>query len=373
MNRDCIEPVFDFRHAAPGSTDTGTVSLRIYRNGRQQFLSTGVRVRRCEWSPVRWVIGREDAAELNDRIRLSIEEAKSSSRKVRPLRQSSAPFLEWVAEEIGKMNYAPDTLYRHRLMLRELEEYGKIRTFRDVTPQKIMDYLHHVAQRTHPIVVDGTVKVRPIKQVSIYAYYRRLQKWVHMAMAQDLLPGNALAGLKIPRGEYAQREHLTKAELERWLSSDLVYPHLIQVRDLFAMQCATGLAYVDLMEADFSRLEKSGGFYTLSGVRHKTHKPYYAVMLPFGREILKRYKGKLPKITNQSYNYYLKQVALICGIRKRVTTHVGRHTYACLCLQAGVRIEAVQRTLGHADVRTTQIYAKLVDQDVLAAFEKAKL
>jgi site-specific recombinase XerD len=79
----------------------------------------------------------------------------------------------------------------------------------------------------------------------------------------------------------------------------------------------------------------------------------------------------MPSITK--YNYYLKQVAGYAGVKKNVTSHVGRHTYACLCLAAGVRIEAVQRTLGHTDIRTTQIYAKLVDQDVVNAFANAKL
>ena len=66
-------------------------------------------------------------------------------------------------------------------------------------------------------------------------------------------------------------------------------------------------------------------------------------------------------------------MAAYAHIHKKISSHVGRHTYACLCLAAGVRIEAVQRTLGHTDIKTTQIYARLVDQDVLAAFAGAKL
>ena len=86
-----------------------------------------------------------------------------------------------------------------------------------------------------------------------------------------------------------------------------------------------------------------------------------------------------------SYDNYRKIASVVDGfkpsgrkimytvLKKNVTSHVGRHTYACLCLAAGVRIEAVQRTLGHTDIRTTQIYAKLVDQDVDNAFANAKL
>ena len=368
-----IEPVYDFRRKVKNDTDLGTVSIRIYSNSRQQYLSTGVRIRRTEWSPTQWVIRRKDATKLNERIRQSIKEAQSACGRVCPLRQSSAPFLDWMSDEIDKLTLTPDTIYRHKLMLQELESYGKIRTFRDVTAEKITEYLHFIAQRKTARVVDDAIVTQPIKQVSIYAYYRRLSKWIRLAMSQDLLPFNALAGLKVPRGEYAQREHLTRSELKKWLACKPVYAPLVRARDLFAMQCATGLAFVDLMEADFTRLEKSGKFYTLSGRRHKTGKAYFSVMLPFGKEVLDRYDGQLPKLSNQRYNYYLKQVAGMCGLTKRITTHVGRHTYACLCLSAGVRMEAVQRTLGHADIKTTQIYAQLVDSDVVASFEKAEL
>ena len=369
MSTKKIEPIYDFRRAVKSADDLGTVSIRIYRDGRQQYLSTGVRIRRTEWSARQWVIRRKDADELNERIRRCMETAQGSPKRVKSVRTpSSAPFLDWMSMEIDKMTLKPDTIYRHKLMLRELEEWGQIRTFRDVNAQKISEYLHFLSQRMRPLVVNGESIQQPIKQVSVYAYYRKLSKWVHLAQAQDLVPGNALAGLKVPRGEYAKRERLTKEELQRWLAFKPAYSSLAHVRDLFAMQCATGLAFVDLMETDFSKLEKNGDFYTLSGRRHKTGRAYFSVMLPFGKEVLDRNNGKMPQMTNQKYNYYLKQVAAMCGIEKKVTTHVGRHTYACLCLSAGVRMEAVQRTLGHADIRTTQIYAELVDQDVVAAF-----
>jgi site-specific recombinase XerD len=367
-----VAVIFDFRKKAPNANDAGTVSIRIFKNGRLQILSTGVRCRRCEWSDKRWVIKREDAADLNKRIQEAYDEAlRSNGEKLHTLKSGNAPFLDWMAKEIEKLRLRNDTIYRHKLLLSELEAYGKIKTFSDVNPTKLADLMNHVAKRTRPVISNGRVVGRPISQTSVYTYWRKLARWVHLAQSRNLVAANALMGVKIPRGEYKQREHLTMEEINLWIAAEVDKPHLLLVKDMFIVQAGTGLSYVDLLETDFSRIEKRGEFYTLTGVRHKTNKPFFIVILPFALDAIKRLGNTMPSITK--YNYYLKQVAGYAGVKKNVTSHVGRHTYACLCLAAGVRIEAVQRTLGHTDIRTTQIYAKLVDQDVVNAFANAKL
>ena len=371
--KDTCIPIFDFRNEARAADDLGTVSLRIYRNGKRQFLSTGVRVRRREWSDSRWVVGRPDAAELNARIREAMAEVdRAAGCPIHSVRPADAPFLDWVSAQIDLLPYAPDTIHRHRQMLSELEAFGRIRHFRDVNARNLAAFFQFISQRTVTKAVDGRLVTQPISQTSVYTYHRRLSKWIRLAIAQDLVAHNALSGFKVPRGEYAQREHLTRSEMDAWLEVTLPYPYLIRARDLFAIQCGTGLSYVDMMQTDFSRMEKSGDFWVLTGTRQKTGKPYFIVVLPFAADVLSRYGCQLPTITNQKYNNYLKQVAACAGIHKKISSHVGRHTYACLCLSAGVRIEAVQRTLGHSDIRTTQVYARLVDQDVLRAFGDAK-
>lgn len=365
--------IFDFRKKVQSPSDLGTVSIRTYVNGKRQFLSTGVRVRSAEWSDRRWVIGRPDASDLNARIRAAIEEVDlSAGTPVHSVRKTAAPFLDWVAEQVALLDPKSTATKRHMMVLRELESWGQIRAWREVNARNISAFLTHLSRRTVNVVVDGRLVARPILQTAVYSYYRSLAKWVHLAQAHDLVSANALRALKVPRGESAQREHLTRAEVEQWLAAEPPYAYLVKARDLFAVQCGTGLAYVDLMEVDFSRVEQAGEFYTLSGVRHKTGKSFFLVLLPFAKEVLDRYGGQLPRLSNQKYNDYLKQVAAYAGIRKRISSHVGRHTYACICLSAGVRIEAVQRTLGHTDIKTTQIYARLVDQDVLAAFSASR-
>ena len=369
-----ISAIFDFRNKAPRPSDVGTVSIRVYNNKKQQFLSTGVRCRRSEWSDSRWVVNRKDAVELNTKIKAAYDEAVAAAgSSLHSLRHGSAPFLDWLAVEIGRARLAPGTIKHHRHLHSELEEWGRIKTFRDVNRRNIAAFLDHLASHTTTVAVNGRLVQQPISQVTICSTYRRLAKWIHLAQAQDLVPANALTGMKVSRGQSQQREHLTQAEMDKWMACELPYAHLVRARDLFTVQAGTGLAYGDLMTMDFSRIEQVGEFFTLTGRRQKTGKSFYIVILPWAKEVIDYYDGQLPRISNQKYNAALKQVAAYAHIHKKISSHVGRHTYACLCLAAGVRIEAVQRTLGHTDIKTTQIYARLVDQDVLAAFAGAKL
>lgn len=91
-------------------------------------------------------------------------------------------------------------------------------------------------------------------------------------------------------------------------------------------------------------------------------------------EIAQRYKDHpycveynklLPVNSNQRFNSYLKEIADLCGINKKITTHIARHTFATtVTLANGVPIETVSSMLGHSSIRTTQIYAKVVEEKV---------
>jgi integrase len=181
------------------------------------------------------------------------------------------------------------------------------------------------------------------------------------------------AGISVDRGEEPEREHLTDAEIAAWLNTKQTMPCLEAVRLRFIVQMGTGLSFSDLMEKDFTSCENFNGQTVLVDKRLKTKQGFFSVILPFAVEVLKKWDWKIPAISNVDYNRYLDKVAINCGIRKHITSHVARHTYACYCLRHGVRIEAVKRALGHKKLETTQIYARLADMDVLEAFKKSDI
>ena len=112
-------------------------------------------------------------------------------------------------------------------------------------------------------------------------------------------------------------------------------------------------------------LERNGVEY-VQGRRKKTNVEYTAIVLPKGIEIWNRYNGKLPLLSNQKYNAYLKELADICGINKVITTHTARKSYASVLYQKGVSIGVIAKMLGHTSEKTTQrTYAFLTEDNVL--------
>ncbi|MGB3619109.1 MAG: site-specific integrase [Catalinimonas sp.] len=169
-------------------------------------------------------------------------------------------------------------------------------------------------------------------------------------------------------------EALTREEVERIRAFDFP-PRLDRVRDAFLFQCATGLAYAELHQVTPDRITAAGTRHWLTVIRGKTDTPYAVPLMSEARAVLDKYAGRLPVLSNKSYNQYLKEVAAFCGIRTHLTTHVARRTAATLWLNAGVPLTTVSRLLGHASTRTTQRhYARLLDETIAAdleAYEKA--
>lgn len=146
---------------------------------------------------------------------------------------------------------------------------------------------------------------------------------------------------------------------------------LDKVRDLFLFQCFTGLSYSDManLRSDDFCVNKSGQIY-IKKTRIKTGMRYVVVLLDDAVRIVKKYGFELPILSNQRYNSYLKEIQDICGIKKPLHTHIGRHTAATYLLNKGVPVEAVAKILGHSDIKQTQHYAKLLDDSVFREFQK---
>jgi len=124
------------------------------------------------------------------------------------------------------------------------------------------------------------------------------------------------------------------------------------VADLFIFQCSTGLSYGDLQSFEISR--DRSGIEWISAGRVKNGTPFYVPLFPSAKQILKKYRGQLPAMSNASYNRRLKEVAILLGIKKHLTTHTGRKTFATLMYDDGWSSETVQRMLGHTTVKTTE-------------------
>jgi site-specific recombinase XerD len=215
-------------------------------------------------------------------------------------------------------------------------------------------------------------------------YIACVKKMAIRALRNGWLQRDPFMGFNLALRE-VEREALTAEELETMEGKNFGTDRLAQVRDIFLFSCFTGLAYADLQKLKRSEISTGidGGKWIFTR-RQKTDTASRIPILPMAQEILDRYadhpqcKAKdkvLPILSNQKMNAYLKEIADCCGITKRLTFHIARHTFATtITLSNGVPIETVSKMLGHRNLKTTQHYAKILDrkvsQDMQALKEK---
>lgn len=168
----------------------------------------------------------------------------------------------------------------------------------------------------------------------------------------------------------AKRFALTLLELSVLEALDLQRKDLRQVRDIFVFQCYTGLSYIDIKRLESIHIHQDDkGELWFKMDRQKTGVSFAIPLLNPALRILKNYTedGSInpllfPVLSNQKMNDYLKIIQEIAGLQKNLTTHLARHTFATtITLSNNVPIETVSRMLGHTNIRTTQIYAKVLD------------
>lgn len=144
------------------------------------------------------------------------------------------------------------------------------------------------------------------------------------------------------------------------------------IRDLFLFSCYTGLAYIDLkhLSADMFRRWPDGNLW-IDTKRQKTDVPVHVRLLDVPIRLIEKYggtaKGDLlfPVPSNQKVNSYLKEIASVCGIDKDLTFHMGRHTYATTAMSFGVPIATIAKTMGHANMKMTQHYARVLPEKII--------
>ncbi len=218
---------------------------------------------------------------------------------------------------------------------------------------------------------------------SALKYVNNFKKIIRISLANQWMDRDPFYNYKV-QFESVEREFLNEEEVQSLIEKDLHLDRLKLVRDMFVFSCYTGLAYSDvkkLSQDDMTTGIDGGKWIRIK--RTKTKSLSSIPLLPVAEEIIERYqdhpevkKGNciLPVLSNQKSNAFLKEIAMMCGISKPLTTHLARHTFATtITLTNGVPIESVSKMLGHKDLRTTQHYAKIVDRKISDDMEALKI
>lgn len=202
---------------------------------------------------------------------------------------------------------------------------------------------------------------------------QRLKKIVNYAIKLGYISTNPMATYTL-EFEPVNKVALTLSEIERIGRLDIQRVTLRQVRDVFLMQCYTGLSYADLKRLSACHLSRAeNGVFWIRMERQKTKVSFAIPLLPQALGLLQIYMPEqptdnalFPVLSNQKMNENLKVIQELGGISKHLTTHLARHSFATVALSNGVPIETVSRLLGHTKLSTTQIYAKVLESKIEA-------
>ena len=213
------------------------------------------------------------------------------------------------------------------------------------------------------------------QQNTVIRYMKCLKKITNLARANDWMAKDPFLGIRFHEKEVV-REFLTMDELQTIYRKEFPLERLTLVRDVFIFAAFTGLAFIDVQQlAPEHIVRDNNGNLWIRKPRQKTKNMCNIPLLDIPQEILRKYadhptcrkKGVLlPVPCNQKMNSYLKEIADICMIRKNLTTHCARHSYATsVCLANGVSLENVAKMLGHSNIKMTQHYARVLDSSIL--------
>ena len=201
--------------------------------------------------------------------------------------------------------------------------------------------------------------------------FKRLKQVLNFAVDKEYIKVNPYLKYSLPK-EQKKIEFLTADELELFSKYEPNCDRLLHVRNCFLFCCYTGLAFNELKNLRRQDINEEGNQYWLQIHRSKTKKNYSVPILPQALEILKHYEFILPVISNQKFNAYLKELAELIGLKKRITSHIGRKTFATTVLLGnGVPMDMVSHLLGHSSITITQAsYASITQKVCLNSLQK---
>ena len=279
---------------------------------------------------------------------------------------------EQVDVSLSKTSLSKYTLCKDRFMDMLKKKYHcKDMTLKELNPVVIEDYKNFLMADVGQCNNTAVKTMKTLRTVILHGIKLGV---IH----KDPFLGVHFHMVKVDRG------FLTEEEIEALMTKKFDLPRLELVRDIFVFSCFTGLAYIDVKELKKENIVTLNNVEWIIASRVKTSTPINVVLFDGAKHIMKKYEGNprckghiFPIMSNQKMNQYLKEIATACGIDKDITFHMARHTFATLTLSKGVPVETVSRMLGHTNIRTTQIYAKItnkkIEEDMTKFFADKKI
>lgn len=380
-----------------GDDKLGPLDVRVTVDRKSYYISTGMKVLGKHWAGA--VVARPDADALNNRLGIIVRRVNEKVNEYIEARQpidvsavrefvysgtkvdgKQDRMLTWIESQINALQVSDGTRRHYWLLLERLKEYGKLKSWADITIEAIYDWDAWLHNTVKAQVKKGEDE-RNGSDGTIYNYHKHLKALLNRAHDFGLIsasPYHRLKG-KFKKGENENIEYLTEEQMQLIMNTRPVPGTQMEtVRDLFVFQMFTGMSYSDMQAFDIKQykeetardkisVEKTKRF-VYRGERIKTGVPFVGVLLPPVVDVLERHGWQVPKMPNQKYNCLLKTFGSVIGI-DGLHSHLARHTFATYMLSKGAKVQNVMRMLGHKKIDLTMRYAKVIAKDVQDDFD----
>lgn len=385
---------FSLRESKQNKKGLSPIEVSITTNGKRIYFSTGKHVPATDWNKEKQAVkGKSEEAQLingyliqlrnkiyqkeiellqkgylitaellkeaitdkvealNEKTLLDVLNEHNTERKAM-VGKTVAPATYWVFEYTGRLfkEFIQKKYERKDLYLREIN-LGFIQGF-------------------HAFLLGE----KKMGQNSCTKHLKFLKKLLNLAVANSYISYNPVNAYKVER-EPVEVDFLDEEELRKIINFDTPLPRLERAKDMFLFGCFTGLSYIDIKTLTPEHFEKDNtGRIWIKKRRVKTGVLSRIPLLPIAKLILDKYKGGeklLPIQDPADINKYLKDIAILCGINKRICFHTSRHTFAStITLANNISLEVVSKMLGHTNTRMTAHYAKLIDKCIGEQMDK---
>ena len=394
MVRSSFAIIFFIRDSRVSKDGTTSIEVVLTVNGERCAFSTGKKVKSCNWDKNKQQVKGKD------------EEAQSLNNYLKAIKaklyQKEAELLERgfiiTADLLRDAYFDKVESIKERSLFEVFEEHNQeqekligngvskatywvsvytIRLLREFVQQKYKRedlYLRELnlnfIQSFHSFLrID-----KDMAQNSSTKHLKLLKKIINLSVANSYMAFNPFSTYKVER-EPVDIDFLDEEELRKIINFDTPLPRLERAKDMFLFGCFTGLSYIDIKTLTPEHFEKdSVGRIWIKKRRVKTGVLSRIPLLPIAKLILDKYKGGeklLPIQDPADINKYLKDIAILCGINKRICFHTSRHTFAStVTLANNISLEVVSKMLGHTNTRMTAHYAKLIDKCIGEQMDK---
>lgn len=361
------------------------VQVEAYLNRKKMYFSTKIYLKPEQWDAKRKMAKNHPNANVLNRMlyeniaaieqtelglwqqgkSISLDLLKNSIDK--PL-SNGRSFLTFFKEEIANSSLKESTRQNHLSTLELLQEFKKEVLFTDLTFEFVSSFDNYLQSKGYHLN-------------TIAKHMKHLKRYINVAINKEYMDIQKYAFRKYKiKSIEGSHTHLAPEELHKFENLQLTgrYTRLQKTKDAFLFCCYAGLRYSDFTNLTSANIVE---FHQETWIIYKSVKTGMEVRLPLyllfegkGIQILQRYKDDFNSFfklkDNSNINKELNILAGLAKIDKRVSFHTARHTNATLLLYNGANITTVQKLLGHKSVKTTQVYANIMDITVVRDLEK---